>query len=73
MSEPVTKQDLLSAVGEIKTHVDERLGRVETGLKTYVDERSERVETNLLSAVADLKIYVDERLEIGRASCRERV
>ena len=48
--EPLTRQDLLNAVAELKSHVDGRVEKTETALKTYVDERSEKVETKLLTA-----------------------
>jgi len=73
--EPVTKQDLLNAVADLKSYVDARAQDTEGRLKNYVDARAQDMEGRLKSYVDErsqdmegrivtaLKSYVDERCE----------
>ncbi len=69
MSEPVTKQDLLNAVAELKACVDERCEAVETKLLTAFHEWASPSEARARSHAAAIRALdlemesLDDRLK----------
>lgn len=69
MSEPVTKQDLLNAVAELKAYVDERCEAVETKLLTAFHEWASPSEARARSHAAAIRALdlemesLDDRLK----------